>query len=93
MPPKNSGMAVAGLVLGIIGVVPCFWGCFIFSILGIVFGQLGKKEIRESHGAKKGEGLAKWGVILGIAGIVLSVVYWILIGTGVIDISYTNEFS
>ena len=93
MPPKNSGMAVAGLVLGIIGVVPCFWGCFIFSILGIVFGQLGKKEIRESQGTKKGEGLAKWGVILGIAGIVLSVLYWILVATGVIDITYTNDFN
>jgi len=36
MPPKRSGMAVASLVLGIIGVIPCFWGCLIFSILGIV---------------------------------------------------------
>ena len=63
-------MAVAALVLGIIGVLPCFWGCFIFAILGVVFGQLGKKDIRESGGAKTGEGLAKWGFILGIVGIV-----------------------
>ena len=91
MPPKKSGMAVAGLVLGIIGAIPCFWGCFIFAILGIVFGQLGKKDIRDSGGAKDGEALAKWGVILGIVGIVAGVIYWILAGTGVIDLSYNTD--
>jgi len=89
-PQKNSGMAIAGLVLGIVGVIPCFWGCLIFSILGIVFGQLGKKDIRDSNGAKKGDGLAQWGFILGVIGVALGVLYWILVATGVIDITYTN---
>jgi len=91
MPPKRSGLAVAGLVLGIVGVLPCFWGCFIIAILGVVFGQLGKKDIRESGGAKTGEGAAKWGVILGVVGIVLGVIYWILVATGVIDLTYSGE--
>jgi len=91
MPPKRSGLAVAGLVLGIVGVIPCFWGCFIFSILGVVFGQLGKKDIRESGGAKTGEPLAKWGFILGIVGIALGVIYWILVGTDVININYNTN--
>lgn len=91
MPPKRSGMAVAALVLGIIGVIPCFWGCFVFSILGVVFGQLGKKDIRESQGAKTGEGAAKWGFILGIIGLACGVIYWILAGTGVIDFSYSTS--
>ena len=93
LPPKRSGMAVAGLVLGIIGVIPCFWGCLIFSILGVVFGQLGKKDIRESGGAKTGDNAAKWGVILGIVGIALGIIYWILVATGVIDITYTGSTS
>jgi uncharacterized membrane protein len=93
LPPKRSGMAVAGLVLGIIGVIPCFWGCLIFSILGVVFGQLGKKDIRESGGTKTGDNAAKWGVILGIVGIVLGVIYWILVATGAIDITYTGSTS
>lgn len=88
MPQKNSGMAVAGLVLGIIGIIPCFWGCFIFSILGVVFGQLGLRDIAGSNGTKKGEPLAKWGFYLGIAGIVLGIVYWILFAAGVIDVDY-----
>jgi uncharacterized membrane protein len=90
MPPKRSGLAVAGLVLGIVGVIPCFWGCFIFSILGIVFGQLGKKDIRESGGTKTGEPLAKWGVILGIVGIALGIIYWILVAADVINIDYNT---
>ena len=91
VPPKRSGMATAGLVLGILGVIPCFWGCAIFSILAIVFGQLGKKEIRESAGAKTGEGAAKWAVILGVAGLALSVLYWILVATDVINLTYNAD--
>ena len=91
MPPKKSGMSVASLVLGIIAVIPCFWGCFIFAILAVVFGQLGKKDIRESNGAKTGEGMAKAGFILGLVGIALGVVYWILSASGVIDYSYSTS--
>ncbi|GAA1769743.1 hypothetical protein GCM10009795_014860 [Nocardioides hankookensis] len=91
VPPKRSGMAVASLVLGILAVLPCFWGCFIFGILGVVFGVLGKKDIRESQGGKTGEGLARWGLILGIVGIAFGVVYWILVATGAIDISYSTS--
>lgn len=91
-PPKNSVMAISALVLGIIGVIPCFWGCFVFSGAGVVLGKLGQKEIRESQGAKKGEGQAKWGFILGIVGLVLGVLYWILFATGAIDVSYEGNF-
>jgi hypothetical protein len=89
--PKRSGMAVAGLVLGIIGVIPCFWGCLVFSILGVVFGQLGKRDIAQSGGTKTGAGAAQWGFILGLVGIGLGVVYWILVAAGVIDINYSGN--
>ena len=76
MPPKTSGMAIASLVLGIVGVLTC--GCMILAILAVVFGQLGKKDIRTSGGAKTGAGLAQAGFILGIVGIVLGVAYWVV---------------
>jgi uncharacterized membrane protein len=91
-PQKNSAMAITGLVLGIIGVIPCFWGCLVFSIGGVVFGLLGKKDVRESNGAKKGDNLAQWGFILGLVGIALGILYWILVATGVIDITYDSSF-
>lgn len=92
-PPKKSVMAIIALVTGIIGVIPCFWGCFVFSIAGVVLGILGKKEIRESNGMKTGDGQAQWGLILGIIGLVLGLIYWILIVSGVIDLNYYSDFN
>lgn len=91
-PPKTSVMAIIGLVVGILGVFPCC-GCGVFSIGAIVLGMLGKKEIAESNGAKKGEGMAKWAFILGIVGLVMGVIYWILVGSGTIDTTYSSDFS
>lgn len=90
-PPKNSALAITSLVLGILSVIPCCWGCGVFGIAAIVLGVLGKKEIAESNGAKTGAPLAQWGFILGIVGLVVSVIYWILIGTGAIDLSYDYD--
>ncbi|MCD4534797.1 DUF4190 domain-containing protein [Nocardioides sp. cx-169] len=89
-PQKTSGMAITSLVLGIIGVFPCCsW--FVFGIGAVVFGLLGKKDIRESNGAKKGAGLAQWGFILGIVGIALGILFWILVATGQVEIdTYTS---
>ena len=81
--PKTSGKAIASLVLGIIGVLTC--GCVILSVLAIVFGSLARKDIRESGGATKGAGMAQAGFILGIIGIALAVIYWVLVATGAIS--------
>ena len=90
-PPKTSVLAIIGLVVGIIGAIPCFWGCFVFSIGGIVLGLLGKKDVAESNGAKKGAGMAQWAFILGVVGVALGALYWILVATGVIDVTYTTS--
>jgi hypothetical protein len=88
-PTKNSGMAIASLVLGILGLVCC--GCGVFSIAALVLGHLGKKEIAESNGTKTGAGLAQAGFILGIVGVVLGVLYWILTAVGTFDFNtYSN---
>lgn len=90
-PPKNSGMAITSLVLGILGVVCC--GCGLFSIAAVVFGHLGKKEIAESGGTKTGAGMAQAGFILGLVGIAISVLYWILIALGTFDLNTYSDFS
>lgn len=85
-PPSTSGKAIASLVLGIVGLLTC--GCLIGSILAIVFGNLAKKEIAASGGAKSGAGLAKAGFILGIVGVVLAVLYWIVVAaTGSFEVT------
>ena len=74
---QTSVMAIISLVTGILGVLCC--GSFIFGIAAVVLGFLGRKEISESNGQKKGGGLATAGLVLGGIGIVLSVAYWILV--------------
>lgn len=91
--PKNSPLAISALVLGIIGAIPCFWGCFVFQIAAIILGVLGKNDVTNSAGAKKGANLAKWGLILGVIGLVLSVLYWILfLTTDLFNFEFYGDF-
>ena len=74
LPPERpgNGLAVAGLVCGIIGLVFCwipFLG-WILAILGIIFGAIGNGKA--NRGAK-GKGLAMAGLITGVLGLVLGV--------------------
>jgi hypothetical protein len=75
-PTGTPGMAIASLVLGIVGIPAC--GCFIISILAIVFGRLAKREIAQSGGMRTGGNVAQWGYILGIVGVALGVISWIV---------------
>jgi len=73
----GNGMAVAGLVLGILAVVLCFipFLNWILALLGIIFGAVGNGKA--NRGAK-GKGLAMAGLILGIIGAILgtTIVVW-----------------
>jgi hypothetical protein len=64
-------LAVAALVLGIVGVCLCF--LFVPSLLALIFGVRAARKIRRSEAAGQpmaGKGFAKAGWILGIVGIV-----------------------
>ena len=76
-PPRQSGLAIASLVTGILGIFFC--GCLVVAIAALVLGIFGKKEIRESNGAKVGHGMAQAGCILGIVGIAIGLAYWALV--------------
>jgi hypothetical protein len=60
---KTNGLSIASLVCAIAGIVPFFFG--LPCILGIVFGFVSRSQIRRSHGAQGGEGLALAGIIVG----------------------------
>ncbi|HWI43026.1 MAG TPA: DUF4190 domain-containing protein [Nocardioides sp.] len=79
--PSNSVMAIISLVTGILGVLCC--GSWIFAIAALILGFLARKEIAESGGMKTGGGMATAGLVLGVIGIVISLVWTILwIATG-----------
>ena len=62
-------MAVLSLVTAIIGV----------PILSIVFGHIGRSQIRASNGAESGDGLALAGLIIGYAGFAILAVFLALV--------------
>lgn len=78
MQQQGNGLAVTGLVLGIIGLV-FFWTIWlgvILGILGIVFGGIGA-----SKPVKRGMAIA--GIVLGVLALLLSI-FWPVIGAALI---------
>jgi hypothetical protein len=74
--PRVSGMAVASLILGIVG--PCWIG----SVLAIIFGSVALHQIRLSRGSVRGTGLAIAGLSLGVIFLVFNFVYLIMVIQG-----------
>jgi len=64
---KTRGLAIASLVLGIVG--PCTVG--LGSIIGIILGIVGLVKIGKSAGAKGGRGLAIAGIVVSAASLVV----------------------
>jgi hypothetical protein len=87
--PQNEPLAVWSLVLSIAGIpLLCCWIGLIGTILGIVFGAIARKRIRESGGMLTGDGLALAGLIVGIVGTALG-----LLGIAVNIISASFDWS
>lgn len=77
--PTNSGMAIAGMVLSLVGLIPCFWVFQIPAVLGTIFGFIGMKQTK--GGARKGRGMAIAGVVVGIILIVVAVAFWVWVAS------------
>jgi hypothetical protein len=75
---KNNGLAVASLVLGLVGIFT-FALLAIPPILAVIFGLVGRNQIRKSGGRQSGEGMALAGIILGA---IETVVFVILLASG-----------
>ena len=72
--PRTNGLAIAALVCGIVQ----FFGFWLLgTIPAVVFGHMARKQIRER--GEQGAGLALAGLILGYAGIALTVIVVIII--------------
>ena len=90
-PPEVSGktntMSLISLITGIISVLTgilslCAW-CLggiplLFGIAGAVTGYLAKKQIDESGGPQSSRKMASAGMILGLVGIGLSLIFIVL---------------
>lgn len=79
----SKTLGIVSIVTGVIGLCCCGW--FIFQIAAVVTGFIGMKKAKEEG---QPDTLPKIGMILGIVGIALAVLYWILVATGTIDLNY-----
>jgi hypothetical protein len=73
----TNGMAVASLVLGLVGLIT-FWLFAIPPILALVFGLVGRSQIKTSGGRQEGDGMAIAGIVTGIVGMVIFVIVLIV---------------
>lgn len=64
-PPKTNGLAIASLVLGLLGFLIGFITLMIPSILAIIFGHIARSQIKHANGQQTGGGLALAGLITG----------------------------
>ncbi|MGE3588437.1 MAG: septum formation family protein, partial [Ilumatobacteraceae bacterium] len=85
----RSGKAVAGFVLGLASIL-LFWS-LVVPLLALIFGLLGAKEIKRSNGAKRGLGMARWGWILGLLGLLGGTALWVYVGTEVAGTTSVND--
>lgn len=73
--PRNNGMAIASMVLGIIGVLTC--ALPILSVGAVIFGHVAQSQIRRTGEA--GSGMAVTGLVLGYLFAILGLLYWIFV--------------
>lgn len=79
-PARTSGMAISGFVLGLVGLLPCFWFWFqIPGVLGLIFSIVGLRAT--SGGAKKGRGLAIAGTVVSAIAIAIATLFTLYVYT------------
>lgn len=69
MAEKTNGMAIAGLVFGIFGVLPCMCCGPFFSTLGLIFSSIALAHI-SAHPMQSGRAMAIAGIVLSILGLI-----------------------
>ncbi|MGH2662450.1 MAG: DUF4190 domain-containing protein [Actinomycetota bacterium] len=98
VPGQTNGLAIAGMVCGILGVV-LFWIPYlgiILGILGLVFGFLGRNRAVQLGGV--GQGMAMAGIVTGAVAVVAGILWIIFIVTQVDEArdileEFESEFS
>ncbi len=86
--PRQNGMALASMILGIVSVV--LGTLLLTAIPGVICGHIARRQIRESPYPQGGDGMAIAGLILGYLSIILTVVM-ILVFAGIVFAAYKSS--
>lgn len=83
---KLNGLALAGMICAIVGIIGGNWIWCIPSIVGLVLSIVGMVKVKEY---KSGYGFALAGIIVGAVGLLIWLIFWGLIVWGIwLDILY-----
>jgi hypothetical protein len=74
----GNGLAIAGMVLGILGLLLCWipgvgW---LLALLGIIFGAIGMSKANKIGG--KGKGMAVAGLVIGVVGLLAGIILFVM---------------
>ena len=88
---RMDGLAIASLIIGAISLL-CSFFCLgiILGPTAAIMGFISRQRIATSGGAVRGGGMALAGLILGVLGFAISVVFFFLWISGTIN-SFTNS--
>ena len=76
---STNGMAITGMVMGILSLVAiCCYG-FPFNLLGIIFSAIGLSQIKKSNPRQSGKGMAIAGLICSILSFLIYLVLIIVV--------------
>ncbi len=80
---RNSGMAIASLVFGLLSLLSSFAGIgLVFGVLALTFGLTAKKHMRIYPGLT-GSGMATAGIVLGAIALAVGIVALVIFGSAV----------
>jgi Domain of unknown function (DUF4190)/GYF domain 2 len=68
-PPKTNGLAIAGMILGILSLMPLCFVNILMAIIGMVLSCLALSQIKKSGGQETGRGLAITGIVTSVIGL------------------------
>ena len=85
---RTDGLAIASLVLGILSVA-CFFICLgiVLGPIAAIMGFISRQRVATSGGMLGGGTMALIGLILGVIGFVVSVIWFILLASGAFNTS------
>jgi hypothetical protein len=71
---RRNGLGTAALVLGLVGLVPCFWFAFVPSALAVVFGVIGRGRVKRQEATNGGAALT--GIVTGLISVLIGALFW-----------------
>lgn len=87
----TSGLAIASLVLGIVGLIACYVNG-LFAIPAVICGHMALKRTGDAQKPLGGRGLAIAGLVMGYLGILIQVFFAVAIGVAVSSGAFQEEF-